>query len=73
MDVLRFVMEFSMPRSVPQVPLPGTKQALAAVAPDAKVCDPRMMPPPTRPPDDAEIAAARLAAIVDTSDDAIIS
>ena len=31
------------------------------------------MPPPTSPPDDAEIAAARLAAIVDTSDDAIIS
>ncbi len=46
---------------------------LSAVAPRSKVCDPPVMPAATGPHDDPEIAAARLAAIVDSSDDAIVS
>src|SRR6185503_19691812 len=51
-----------------------TVQGVATpVAPASKTCDPPVIPAAPGPHDDAEIAAARLAAIIDSSDDAIVS
>jgi PAS domain S-box-containing protein len=47
--------------------------AAYSVAPQIEICNPVVMPPASGPLDDGEIAAARLAAIVSSSDDAIVS
>jgi PAS domain S-box-containing protein len=44
-----------------------------SVAPEFEICDPAVMPPASGSLHDGEIAAARLAAIVNSSDDAIVS
>src|SRR5678815_5488149 len=44
-----------------------------SVAPPIKIGNPVVMPPASGPLDDGEIAAARLAAIISSSDDAIVS
>jgi PAS domain S-box-containing protein len=47
--------------------------AADAIAPEFEICDPIVMPPASDRLDDGETAAARLAAIVSSSDDAIVS